>query len=536
MILYKKALGLSVLLFFLGVGFIYHNKMNTDVRSLNEKLELLTSKLSKTEKTSEENSDIVRSWACLQPKVKDTVVQIFAHMAQINLLEPYKSPNQYEATGSGFFISEDKLITNAHVIDQAKAIYIQIPSFGKKRFTVQVVGISPERDLAVLQLQDKELQEIKKGLGKISHLTLGDSDSVHRADEIMALGYPLGQQSLKSTTGVVSGREMHMIQISAPINPGNSGGPSLNCQGEVIGVNSAGIMEAQNVGYIIPSNEVKLFLKQIEQMPENGSIKLLRRPYLGILYNNASEELINYLGNPQPGGLYVVETIKGSPLQKAGILSGDMIYAINGHTIDIFGDVTVPGSEDKLSIVSYLSRLALGDDINLLVYRNGKKHKIKFKFEQVKTGIGRIFPGYEDIDYEILGGMVLMQLSLNHLPLLVKVSPELARFADPKNQATPAVAITHIFPDSEALRSRALAVGGILSEINGQKIETLDDVRKAIKRSSSTGNLTIKTSEHVFTVLNFDQMLKDEKKLSATYFYPVSKTLQPLMPKDHKAA
>ena len=83
---------------------------------------------------------------------------------------------------------------------------------------------------------------------------------VRRSDEVLALGYPLGQQSLKSTTGVISGREQHLIQMSAAINPGNSGGPLLNVNGEVVGINSAIIQGAQNVGYIIPINDLKMRL------------------------------------------------------------------------------------------------------------------------------------------------------------------------------------------------------------------------------------------------------------------------------------
>ena len=117
--------------------------------------------------------------------------------------------------------------------------------------------------LALLKVTDKGMAIIKQEIKKsIPFLVLGDSDLVNRADEVLAVGYPLGQASLKSTSGVVSGREhiggKHLIQISSPINPGNSGGPALNLNGEVIGIASSGITSAQNVGYIIPVNELKM--------------------------------------------------------------------------------------------------------------------------------------------------------------------------------------------------------------------------------------------------------------------------------------
>ena len=142
----------------------------------------------------------------------------------------------------------------------AISIMAQMPSFGKHQFEVDLVGIMPEKDVALLKFKQEDIVMICQSLGSLSYLQLGDSDAVHRSQEILALGYPLGQQSLKSTTGVISGRETGMIQMSAPINPGSSGGPSLNCLGQVIGINTAGIMAAQNVGYIIPINDLKIFL------------------------------------------------------------------------------------------------------------------------------------------------------------------------------------------------------------------------------------------------------------------------------------
>ena len=160
---------------------------------------------------------------------RDTVVQVFAQIAELDLMQPYKTPTQYGSRGSGFFINEHgHIITNAHVIDQAHAIWIQIPSLGKRLINVIVVGICPERDIALLRVADEDVDYIRSELGYIPYLVLGDSDKVRRSDEVLALGYPLGQESLKSTTGVISGREKNLIQMSAPINPGSSGGPLLN--------------------------------------------------------------------------------------------------------------------------------------------------------------------------------------------------------------------------------------------------------------------------------------------------------------------
>lgn len=470
-------------------------------------------------------------WRPIQEKVKDTVVQVFAQIAAVDLLQPYKSPSLYSASGSGFFINDKgELITNAHVVDQAK-LWIQIPSLGKRIIDVDVVSVSPERDLALLRVRPEGLEIIRKTLGSVPFLPLGDSDLLRRSDEVMALGYPLGQQSLKSTTGVVSGHESHLIQMSAAINPGSSGGPLLNAQGEVVGINCSGITEAQNTGYAIPSNDFKIVQADMH------TSKLLRKPFLGVLFNNATDSLTEYLGNPAPGGCYVVEVVGGSTLDKAGVKRGDMIYEINGHKIDIFGEMSVPWSEDKLSIVDYVSRLSIGEELKLIAYRNGTRKDVKVKFSQAEQpAIRRLHPGYEQIDYEVFGGMVVMQLSLNHIQLLMNAAPGLTKFAELKNQSKRKLVITHIFPNSQLYRSRTLAVGATLNEVNGMEVSTLEDFRTAIKKHATNKFLTItaadnvaRASDNILITLPFDKVIEEEPKLAFDFKYPLAQISRELI-------
>lgn len=471
-------------------------------------------------------------WRPIQQQVKDTVVQVFAQVSAVDFLQPYKTPAQYSTSGSAFFINEQgDLLTNAHVVDQAKALWIQIPSLGKRIIQVEVVGVSPERDVALIRVVPEDLKFIRKQLGRIPHLSLGDSDLVYRSDEVLALGYPLGQQSLKSTTGVISGREQQFIQMSAPINPGNSGGPLLNINGEVVGINTAGITEAQNIGYIIPINDAKFIL------PDLYKVKLLRKPFLGVLFNNANEYLTEYLGNPQPGGCYVVEVVKDSTLYNAGVQRGDMIYEINGHRLDVYGEMNVPWSEDKISIVDCVSRLAVGEDVRLVVYRNGQRKELSVKFTQAELPpIARIYPGYESIDYEIFAGMVIMQLTANHIQGMSKNIPGLARFAEMKNQKHPVLIITHIFPSSELYKLRVLHIGSTINEVNGVPVHTLADLRKVLKEYAhskflsilAADNLTM-TTDNIFAVIPMDVITAQEAILARDYYYPMTETAKEVL-------
>jgi len=471
-------------------------------------------------------------WRPVQEKVRDTVVQVFTQVSGVDLLQPYKPPTQGTAYGSGFFINEQgDLVTNAHVVNQAESVWIQIPSLGKRIIDVEVIGISPERDLALLRVTPDMLEVIRTELGSVPYLPFGDSDLVRRSDEVLALGYPLGQQSFKSTTGVISGREHHLIQISAPINPGSSGGPLLNIKGEVVGINSSGIVEAQNVGYAIPVNDLKIVL------PDLYKVKILRKPFMGVLFNNGTEALTEYLGNPQPGGCYVVEVVKGSALDKAGIRRGDMIYEINGHQVDIFGEMSVPWSEDKVSITDYASRLSIGEDLNLIVYRNGVRKELSVKFSPATLpAIRRVYPGYEAIDYEIFAGMTVMELTLNHIQLLGDHASGLSKYAELKNQSEQALIITHIFPNSQLFRSRTLSLGTTINEVNGMKVKTLSDFRKALQKGIGGKFLTIlasdnvtRASDNVFVVLRMNKVLEEEQRLAKDYKYTLTKTAKELL-------
>jgi len=467
-------------------------------------------------------------WVRLQKSLQNTVVQLFVTNAEHNILQPYKTPQQGQCTGSGFIINDEgEMITNAHVVNGATSIMVQMPSFGKHQFEVDLIGLMPEKDFALIKFRPEDVALIVTALGKMPVVALGDSDTVMRSQEIIALGYPLGQQSLKSTTGVVSGKESGKIQISAPINPGNSGGPSLDCCGYVIGINTSMIMGAQNVGYIIPINDIKPFLKDLRA----GG--LVRKPYLGLYQSMATEELLKALGNPQPGGTYVVDVLTDSPLY-GQMKPGDMIYEINGVPVDLYGEMIVPWSEDKVSTSEYISRLAVGQRVSMTVYRKGKKLKLECTFDRKKLApIRQMFTEYEELPYEAFGGYIVMPLMLNHLQFLLPVMPTLAKYTEEKHQGNPLLVVTHVMPDSPAYRARLHIVGSILKKINGIEVKTLDDLRKALLASGEI--ITIETTDNILIALSKEKVLKAERSLAKIFGYNITQGMQGLMKQEQQS-
>ena len=240
--------------------------------------------------------------------------------------------------------------------------------------------------------------------------------------------------------------------------------------------------------------------------------------------------MVGFLGNPLPGGLYVVDIYKDSPLARAGVQSGDMIYTINNHQLDLYGDIV--WHEDKISLTDYASRLKIGQEMHIVLYRKGVRKDIAFIFEQSeRLPIHRVYPGYEPLDYEIIMGMLIQPLAINHLPLLVNAAPSLTRYAEMKHQLEPVLVVTHIFPNSQAMKSRTLSIGTILDKVNGVPVRTLDEVRAALFKGFDSNFLTIETRDSLFVVVPFRKTMLEEKRMAADYFYTLSSVMQKIIQK-----
>ncbi|MCB9492894.1 MAG: trypsin-like peptidase domain-containing protein [Epsilonproteobacteria bacterium] len=468
----------------------------------------------------EEKPKRMRVWRDVQTKTKDTVLQLFVQTAEFNWLEPHKSPDLEKTFGTGFFIDEaGYVVTNFHVINYACDIKAQIPSFGKERFELTVVGVSPERDFALLKLTDKAREKIEKKLKKIPHLQFGDSDKVVRTQEVMAIGYPLGQEKLKSVQGIVSGRENlrgeSFIQITAALNPGNSGGPCLNKDGEVIGVNTSRIPSAQNISYIIPINDVKSVVKDLQRTT------FLRKPMLGCEFNYGNKEMVKLLGNPEPGGLYISRVFPQTLFAQQGVQAGDMLYKINEYEIDLYGEAHASWSEDKVPIATLLNRFVVGQQLDMIIYRNGEKKDVSLTFDLLDPlPIRTQYPEYEAVKYEIIGGMVIMEMAINHVRRFDDVVPYMVKYYKRENQYKPKLIITHIFPSSQAQECRELREGDVIEQVNGREVKTLEDFRGAAKESEEF--LTIKNDEKRFVVLSVDKIVEQEERLAKKHLFKKS--------------
>ncbi|MBU0576630.1 trypsin-like peptidase domain-containing protein [Patescibacteria group bacterium] len=235
--------------------------------------------------------------------------------------------------GTGFAVSNDGLIvTNKHVVSDPNAEYLVIDK-DDNEYSVSKIYRDPANDLAIVKVE---------GFA-VSSLPLGDSSKLRVGEEVIAIGTALGEFRHTVTTGVVSGlgRGVQafapgigagavealegLIQTDAAINPGNSGGPLLDRSGKVIGVNVAVSAGAENIGFALPINIVKDSMKNFQ---ETGSFE---RPFLGVSYRIITKQAA--LFNEVPQGAYLVEVVKGSSADQAGLKPEDILTEFGGQSL-----------------------------------------------------------------------------------------------------------------------------------------------------------------------------------------------------------
>ena len=273
----------------------------------------------------------------------------------------YGNGYTYQASGSGFIISEDGyILTNYHVIEDSKTV--TIATYDNQTYDAKVIGYDQSNDIAVIKIEAKGLTPV----------TLGDSNTLRVGDDVLAIGNPLGELTFSLTKGVVSalsrnvtvesGTTMHLIQTDCAINSGNSGGALFNMQGEVIGITNAkysssgytGEASIDNIGFAIPINSVKRIVASIV---ENGYII---KPYIGVSVSSMSEETASITGIK--AGAWVREVTEGAPADKAGVKVNDVIVKV--------GDTEITSSEDLVAVVSSSDP---GETLRFYLYRQGKE-------------------------------------------------------------------------------------------------------------------------------------------------------------------
>ena len=466
----------------------------------------------------------------IKDNLTSTIVKIISNNVTFNWFKPYKTADESESIGTGFFINKDGyILTCSHVVIDSINLFITIPSIGKERIEVEVVGICDDSDLALLKT---------KSYKNTHWLKLGDSDQIKPGDNVTAIGYPLGQDRLKQTSGIISGRQDNHFQTDTPINPGNSGGPLVNQNFDVIGVNSSKMMFADNVGYATPIYQFNIIHNMmIDKLNKPKEEKMITKPNLYCNFNNTSEDLIKYYGglNVCPSGYYIKKIHEHSVLSNHGLKNGDILceFGTESHMykIDNYGECKTEWSDEKVHIYDIMHRYTLNDQLKLKYWRKNS-NEIKEEIIDFKTFkqpiIRPYYRMYDEIDYIIFGGFIVMKLTGNHLEELFnmdipkKMIDHLAMYAHLKNRFEEVLIITQIFPGSHLTKIESLHIGDIISCVNNIPVKTLDEFRSAIKKVHTVDNehfIKYKTKLNTVVVCNLKTLLNEEEFLSNNFKY-----------------
>jgi S1-C subfamily serine protease len=260
-------------------------------------------------------------------------------------------------SGSGVIVAPDGLVlTNSHVVGGAARV--ELMTTEGRSLTARVVGDDPDTDLALVRVDAPVT---------LPAATLGDSKKLRRGQLVVAIGNPLGFESTV-TAGVVSalGRSLRartgrliddVIQTDAALNPGNSGGPLVSSRGEVIGVNTAIIQGAQGICFAVAANTANFVLGELVR---HGRV---RRAYIGISAQQTTipRRLQLAAGVAQASSATIIASEQGSPANRAGLLTGDMIVRLDGQP--------VTGADD---LIRLLTGERIGKMVEIDVLRLGK--------------------------------------------------------------------------------------------------------------------------------------------------------------------
>lgn len=257
--------------------------------------------------------------------------------------DPTGSSDEGKGVGTGFIVRENGVIvTNCHVVQGASRITVSTSEEEPRRFNARVIGGDCEHDLAVLKVNADGLTTVP----------LGSSADLRLGQQVVAIGYALALQGGPSVTaGIVSSLDRtirvpdpacsvcpqeggvpvrtysDVVQTDAAINHGNSGGPLVDMGGRVVGINSAGTEQAENIGFAIAIDSAKPVIDQAIDEP------LAPGAYLGVTTRDVTEALAFQLGLEVDRGAFVLATLENGPAADAGVREGDVIVELDGEAI-----------------------------------------------------------------------------------------------------------------------------------------------------------------------------------------------------------
>ncbi|MGB6450558.1 MAG: trypsin-like peptidase domain-containing protein [Steroidobacteraceae bacterium] len=410
--------------------------------------------------------------------IENSVVKVFATVSYADPFRPWTKQTPRDITASGVVIEGNRILTNAHAVLYASDIQVQATKEGDK-ISATVAAVAPGIDLAVLKLDDPSFFAKHPPVSRASVLP-------QIKDPVLVYGFPEGGNSLSITKGIVSRIEFVLynlstsglrIQIDAAINPGNSGGPAI-AGNQMIGLAFSRLGgDAQNIGYIIPNEEIELFLQSIAGGRYTGKPAMYDE--LQTLENPALRSFLKL--DASVTGMVVHQPYSSDaayPLKK-----WDVITRIGDTPIDDQGMINL-NPDVRLSFGYLLQKVVKNGEVPLTIVRNGKTMRIELPVSRERPLLLPILQG-DYPPYFIFGPLVFSRATQNFVASLsnnaralnglsVLRSPLITERLDPPSADRPElVVVTSPFFPSKLAEGYASPAGQVVYSVNGTRVRSL---------------------------------------------------------------
>lgn len=470
------------------------------------------------------------------------VVQVMCETADVNSLRPYLKPKTELNGGSGVIIDSKNgiIVTNAHVTANSQMIQVFSSITGKTPLRCNLVSIIHDKDLSLIRIIDEDLKQLldvkppeQLDAKLIDHL------QITQGSQLFAAGFPLGTRLLQITSGCLSGlstpdsfvritqyedsyaRNSTFIATSAGLNFGMSGGGLFTTDGHLVGIITAGLPSANQIGYAIPSrivyaNYLLMLHNILPRVPTfnfrwsninqatfdrlTGKTKL-RDPCKGILIRKVLKDSI-FHGVLEKGDLlqrieFQLPSIEEDSMKKME----DKVKWVSG-CIEPLGDLTVEGYDKKFSISEVSDYIVYGSPLKLHFIRKGKTHVKNVNHVYKKTNRVRgVYPLLESLNWMLIDGICIQDITLNTLAECprYKYIDEIDHYDELLHN--PSVIVTHVSPSSSAGSLSLFNIGDILTHVNGEKVRSLKEVKQLLSKIAKDAEVTLEGDRGQFVVV-----------------------------------
>jgi len=441
-----------------------------------------------------------------ESKIRESVVKISATMRYPDVTRPWTKQSPQEASGTGVVIEGKRILTNAHVVLYASQLFVESYQSSDK-LPARVEAVSPGIDLAVLKIDDESFFDKRPPLIRISDLP-------QVKETVLVYGYPHGGSTLSVTKGIVSRIEFAgyneglsgvRVQVDAAINPGNSGGPAL-INDKMVGLIFSKLTQSDNIGYIIPSEEIDIFLKDVADGAYDGKPAI--HESLQTLENDALRSFLKIDKKAQ--GMVVHAPDPSNPNDP--LKPFDLITKIGTYDIDNVGMVKI--KDLRLNFLYLIQKVIKDGKVPLTVIREGKPLPIDLP---AKTGYPALIPSLKGKypSYFIYGPLVFSPVTTEftarfdragavYAALAMIGSPLAIRRGDlPKFEGEELVVVTSPMFPHRIGKGYDNPFSKIVKEVNGVPIKNLRHFVEVL-RDSKQKFTTIRFADKISETMVFD--------------------------------